>query len=69
MEAYDCTELCELVGTFLLSKISKKLDKDSIGLYHDDGLSVFKNKSGTQLEKIKKNLQKTFIDFSLQIVA
>ena len=32
-------------------------------------MSVFKNKSGTQLEKIKKNLQKTFKDFGLEIVA
>ena len=32
-------------------------------------MSVFKNKSGTQLERIKKNLQKTFKDFGLEIVA
>ena len=31
MGAYDGTEVCELVETF------------SIGLYHDNGLSVFKN--------------------------
>ena len=45
------------------------MKKNSIGLYRDDGLSVFKNKSGTQLERIKKNLQKTFKDFGLEIVA
>ena len=32
-------------------------------------MSVFKSKSGTQLEIIKKNLQKTFKDFGLEIVA
>ena len=32
-------------------------------------MSVFKNKSGTQLERIKKNFQKTFKDFGLEIVA
>ena len=31
-------------------------------------MSIFKNKSGTQLERIKKNLQKTFKDFGLEIV-
>ena len=56
MGAYDDTEVCELVGKFLLDKICEKYEKNSIGLYHDDGLSVFKNKSGTQLERIKKNL-------------
>ena len=69
MGAYDCVEVCELVGTFLLEKISKRYDKNSIDLYSDDGLSAFKNKSGTQLGKIKKNLQKTFKDFGLEIVA
>ena len=61
--------ICELVGTFLLDKISEKYDKNSIGLYRDGGSLVFKNKSGTQLERIKKNLQKTFNDFGLEIVA
>ena len=43
MGAYDGAEVCELVGTFLLDKISEKNEKNSIGLYRDDGLSVFKN--------------------------
>ena len=69
MGAYDGEEVCQLVRTFLLDKISKKYDKNSIGLHRDDGLSVFINKSDTQLERIKKNLQKTFKDFGLEIVA
>ena len=69
MGAYDGVEVCELVGTFLFGKICEKYEKNSIGLYRDDGLSVFKNKSGTQLERIKKNLQKTFKDIGLEIVA
>ena len=69
MGAYDGAEVCKLVGTFLLNKISEKYDKNSIGLYRDDGLSVFKNKSGTQIEKIKKSLQRAFKDFGLEIVA
>ena len=58
MGVYNGAEVCELVETFLLDKISKKYDKNSIGLYRDDGLSVFRNKSGTQLEKNKKELPK-----------
>ena len=46
--------------TFLLNKISEKYDKNSISLYRNNRLSAFKNKSGTQLERIKKSLQKTF---------
>ena len=55
---YDGAEVCELVGTFLLDKISEKYEKNNISLYRDGGLSVFKNKSGTQLERIKKELTK-----------
>ena len=47
----------------------KNVYKNSIDLYREDGLSVFKNKSGTQLERIKKNLQKLFKDFGLEILA
>ena len=38
MGAYDGAEVCELVGTFSLDKISVEYDKNSIGLYHDNGL-------------------------------
>ena len=43
MGAYDGAEVCELVGTFLLDKISVKYDKNSINLYRNNGLSLFKN--------------------------
>ena len=69
MGAYDGAEVCELVETFLLDKISDKYDKKNIGLYHDVGLSGFKNKKGTQLERTKTSLQKTFKVFGLEIVA
>ena len=43
--------------------------KCSIGSYRDDEFSAFKNKSSTQLKRIKKSLQKIFNDFGLEIVA
>ena len=54
MGAYDSAEVCELVGTFLLEKNSEIYNEGDIGLYRDDGLAVFRSKSSTQLEKIKK---------------
>ena len=39
-----------------------------IGLYQDDGLAVFKNKSGPQAERIKKDFQKFFWENDLNIV-
>ena len=46
MGAYHGAEVCELVGTFLLYKLSLKYNKNNIGLYRDDGLAIFKNISG-----------------------
>ena len=46
MGAYDDAEVCELVGTYMLSLISKKYNKKDFGIYRDDELGVVKNKSG-----------------------
>ena len=69
MGAYDGAEVGELVGTFLLEKICEICNKSNIGLYRDDGLSIFRNKSGTQLEKMKKKLQRLFKEYDLEITA
>ena len=63
--AYDATEICELVGIFLLPLIGKKYDSEKIGLYRDDSLNVFRNAKGPELEKIKniqKNVRCLFFD-------
>ena len=46
MGLYGGAEVCELVGSLLLNQLSNKYNKKDIGLYRDDGLTVFKNKSG-----------------------
>ena len=63
MRVYDGAEVWELVGTFLLEKIIEICNKSNIGLYRDDGLSIFRNKNDTQLEKIKKKLQRLFKEY------
>ena len=52
MGTYDGAEVCELVSSFLLHQLSNKYNKK------DTGLAVFKNKSGPQAERIKKDFQK-----------
>ena len=54
--------MCELIGIFLLNLLGRLYDIKNIFLYRDDGLSIFKNCSGPQMEKIKKRLQKVFKD-------
>ena len=43
-------------------------NKKNIGLYREDGLSIFKNCSGPQKEKIKKCLQKVFKNNGLDVI-
>ena len=52
---FDCANICELVGIHILSLLSNKLDKQSAGLYRDDGLLLLrnasKNRKQTEYEK------------------
>ena len=68
MGAYDGAEVWELVGTFLLYKLSLKYNKNDIGLYRDDDLAIFKNISDPKSEKAKKDIQKLIKDNELDIV-
>ena len=65
MGSFDGAETCELVGCYLLSRLTQKYGKN-IGLYRDDGLSAF-NKTPQEIEKIKKDLCKIFRDNDLKI--
>ena len=51
MGAYYGAEVCELIGIFLLNLLGRQYDTKNIGLYRDDGLSIFKNCSGPQMER------------------
>ena len=67
MGAYDGAEVCELVGNYLLHELSQLFEKKDIGLYRNDRLAVFKNKSGTESKKIKKSIQTIFQENELKI--
>ena len=59
MGVYDGAEVCELVDIFMLNKIRKKYNKNDMGLYRDDGVAVFRNTTGSESERIKKNFKIT----------
>ena len=67
MGSYDGAEVCELVGLFILNGLSSEYGKESIGLYRDDGLAIFKNISGPQAERIRKNITRHFKNHGLKI--
>ena len=67
MGSYDGAEVCELVGLFILDGLCNIYGKESMGLYRDDGLAVFKNISGPQAERIRKDITRHFKNNGLNI--
>ena len=67
MGAYDAAEVCEIVGLFLLNNLANKFDKNSVGLYRDDGLALFKNIIGHRVAKIRKEFHQLFKENGLSL--
>ena len=67
MGSFDGAETSELVGLYLLSKVSKIIDNTHLDLYHDDGLPLITNCNGRKLDKIRKKLHQTSKDKGLKI--
>ena len=68
MGNYDGAEVCELIGIFLLNLLRQQYNTKNIGLYRGDGLWIFKNCTGPQMEKIKKRLQNVFRSNGLDVI-
>ena len=68
MGCYDRTEVCEIVGIYILNKLSNITDEDSIGLYLVDRVGIFENLSGPQIEGKKKSIIKVFKEHGLSII-
>lgn len=67
MGSYDGAEVCELIGLYILTKLEKRLNQGSIGLYRDDGLAVFKNVTARTANKVKNEITQVFSSFGLKI--
>ena len=65
MGSFDGAETCEIVGSYILSKLTPEYG-NNIGLYRDDGLAAF-NKTPREIENIKKHICRTFSDHNLKI--
>ena len=64
---FDRAEVCKLVRTFILNKLKNVFQNNAFGLYRDDGLAVINSLSGPEIERLKKNVVKTFKDYGLNI--
>ena len=63
----DGAEFCELVGIYLLGQLSNIIDKENIGLYRDDGLSVIENANELKLNRWRKDAIPIFHNEGLKI--
>ena len=67
MGSNDGAETCELVGTHILSLLAKVIDHNHSGLYRDDGLILLRNTTGPKMDRIRKDVIKTFKDVGFKI--
>ena len=50
MGSYDGAEVCELVGTLVLSTLAISIPKENSVLYRDDGLILMSNENGQKTD-------------------
>ena len=67
MGSYDGAEVCELVGFYLLDKLSPLIVRENAGLYRDDGLAVVKNSNGPKLDRLRTDIIAIFKNGGLSI--
>ena len=67
MGCFDGSEICELVGSYILQQLSQFFEHHSVRLYRDDGLAILNGLSCPETETIKKKVIKVFKDCGLKI--
>ena len=67
MGSFDWAEICEIVGIYLLKKLSPLLGKGNFGLYRDDGLATVNSSSGPVLDRMRKDVILIFKNEGLSI--
>ena len=61
MGSFDDEELCELIGIYIQSLLERNLEKNLMGLYLDDGLTILCNTNRQQTDKVQKKYHKYFL--------
>ena len=60
MGSYDGAEICQLVGLYILSILGKVSGIQKVGLYWESGLVCLHKISGPVLDKLRKDMIRTF---------
>ena len=67
MGSYDGAEICELVGLYTLSILSKRYGKQYTDRFWEDGLAIFKDITGSRADIIRKEITNIFKELGLNI--
>ena len=67
MGSYKGAEVCELVGLYLLSKLTPLIGIKFVGLYRDDGFAVIDKANRPKIDKIRKDIIVLFKSEGLSI--
>jgi len=67
MGCYDGAEVCELVGLYILHKLTSAFPDGNIGLYRDDGLAIFKNINTRSGDNVRKKFSEILGNVGLKI--
>ena len=70
MGSYDGAQVCDLVGLYILSLLTKFINQNDAGLYRDDGLIVVNKLSGRETDQLRKKIVKCLkaIDLNIEIL-
>ena len=69
MGSLDGTEMCELVGLYIVSLPQKRVNKKDNGLHRNDGLVVSRNANGRTIDLCRKDITSIFetLGFNINI--
>ena len=67
MGYYNGVEICELVGIYILSRLSTIIDKNDYDLYRVDRLLLLGNATGQHIHHVRKNTTQIFKDIGFLI--
>ncbi len=69
MGSYDGAKVFELVGLFILNKLSAKFGQENVSFYQDDGLLLLNGTAGRLADRARKDLHEIFHQLDLKITA
>ena len=67
MGCFDGPKMCELKWTFILNKLHNVFQNNTFSLYRDDVFTIIKCLSAPEIQRLKKNVVKTFKDCGINI--